>query len=184
MNNEMKPKAMPAPVKWSLALAIVIVLNLLFYYGIAFVYPEPKFEKFCPVRTETYTDANSCVMSGGQWSNYPLAPTEITKAVKNGDAIGYCDPNFTCNTQFTDAHSTYNRNAFAVLIILGIVSILIGVFIANEALSLGLMGGGLLALVIASFRYWSDADNWMRVVILVIALGVLIWITIKKFRKQ
>ena len=161
-------------LKWGLAIALVIVINLFFYYAIALVYPEPKFEKFCSPSPVAYVDATSCVQNGGQWSQYPLSPKEVTTAVKENQPLGYCDPNFTCQNNYNDAHSVYNRNVFGILIVLGIAILVAGVFISIEALSLGLVWGGILALIIASIRYWSDASNWMRVVILVIALIALI----------
>jgi hypothetical protein len=171
-------------LKWTVALAIVIVMNLFFYYSIAMVYPEPKFESFCPVPAVTFTDATTCVNAGGQWTNNQLSPKQVTDAVKNGEPLGWCDPNFTCNKEYTQAHSVYNRNVFIVLIILSLVVLGIGVFAPLEVLSMGFSWAGVVSLIIASGRYWSDADNWMRVLILAVALGLLIWFAMKKFKDQ
>ncbi len=54
-------------------------------------------------------------------------------------------------------------------------------FIPNEIISIGLSWGGVLSFVIASIRYWSVADNLIKVLILGIALATLIWLAIKKF---
>jgi hypothetical protein len=166
---------------WTLAVALVIVINLFFYYVIATVYPERKFETFCPVQSAVYNDAPSCVNGGGQWTNNQLSPKQVTDAVKGGGPLGWCDPNFTCNQQYTHAQSIYNRNVFIVLIILSLAVLVIGITIPLEVLSLGLSWAGIVSLIIASLRYWSDAANWMRVIILALALVLLIWLAYKKF---
>lgn len=170
-------------LKWALVLAIVIVTNLFFHYVIATFYKEPVFESFCPNQNAVVTDAVLCVSSGGQWTNHQLAPKQITEAVKNGEPLGWCDVNFTCNKNYTDAQSVYNRNVFTVLIVLSLAVLTLGVFLPVEVLSLGFAWSGVLSLIIASAQYWSDANNWMRLVILIIALGALVWLSVKKFKE-
>lgn len=167
-------------LSWTLSLAIVIVVNLFFYYIIATIYPSPKFETFCSEQPVMHADPVSCVDAGGQWTNTQMAPTEITAAVKNGQALGYCDANFTCNKHFQDTESIYNRNVFIILIVLSLVVLTLGVFLPIEILSLGFSWAGVISLIIASGRYWSDADNWMRVIILAVALALLVWLAMKK----
>ncbi len=170
-------------LKWTLATAIVIVVNLFFYYVIATVYHEPKFESFCPMQSATYSDAVSCVDAGGQWTNIQLTPAQVTDTIKSGQPLGWCDANFTCNNTFNSAHSIYNRNVFIILITLSVIILSLGFFLPIEVLSLGFSWSGIVSLIIASGRYWSDADNWMKVIILGFALGLLIWIAVRKFRE-
>jgi hypothetical protein len=180
MEKTSQPKKL---LKWAVSIALVIVINLFFHYIIELVYPEPTFEKFCPMNPVQYVTAETCVASGGQWTNNQFSPQEITKAVKDGQPLGYCDANFTCNQNFNDAHSVYNRNAFVVLVILSIIVLAAGVFIPVEVLSMGFSWAGVVSLIVATFKYWSDANNIMRVVILIIALAMLIWLAIKKLRE-
>jgi hypothetical protein len=170
-------------LKWAIALALVIVINLFFHYVIATFYTEPKFETFCPLSNQVYNDAPSCVGAGGQWTNNQFSPKQVTEAVKNGEPLGWCDPNFTCNKNYTEAHSIYNRNVFIILIVLSVAVLTLGIFVPVEVLSLGFSWAGVLSLIIASIQYWSDANNWMRLVILGIALMILIWLAVKKFKE-
>jgi len=172
----------PAILKWAIAIAMVIVVNLFFHYVIATFYTEPKFETYCPMQNIVLNDAVSCVNNGGQWTNNQLAPKQVTEAVKSGEPLGWCDVNFTCNKNYTEAHSIYNRNVFIILIVLSLVVLALGVFLPIEVLSLGFSWSGVLSLIIASAQYWSDANNWMRLVILALALAILIWLAIKKFQ--
>ena len=169
-------------LQWAVAAALVIVVNLFFHYVIATFYPEPKFETYCPMRTENLANPEACVSAGGQWTNNQLSPQEITMAVKNGNPLGWCDPNFTCNANYQQDHGVYNRNVFIVLIVLSLVVLAVGVFVPIEVLSLGFSWAGVVSLVVASVQYWSDANNWMRLVILLVALGLLVWLAVKKFK--
>lgn len=178
----MEPKSTPKFLQWAIAAAFVITINLFFHYVIALVYSEPKYENFCPIQTQNYTTAESCVGNGGQWTNNFSTPQEITKAVKDGQPIGYCNPNFTCQKSYDDAHSIYNRNVFGILIILSVVVLGMGAMVGIEVLSLGLSWAGVLSLIIASLQYWSDANNLIRVVILAIALVLLTWLVLKRFK--
>ena len=167
---------------WAVSIAIVIVINLFFHYVIALVYKEPKFEQFCPVQNVQLVTPESCVDAGGQWTNSQLAPMEITKAVQSGQPLGWCDPNFTCQKTYDAAHSIYNRNAFLVLIILSVITLIAGVLVPFEVLSLGFSWAGVVSLLVATVKYWSDANNFIKVIILALALGALIWLAVKKMQ--
>lgn len=167
-------------ITWAVVIAIIIVTNLFFHYVIALVYQEPKFETFCPVNNVQYQNAESCVNAGGQWTNNYIVPAEITKAVKDGQPLGWCDPNFTCQKTYDSAHSIYNRNVFLILVILSIVVLGLGIFISVDVLSMGFSWSGVVSLIIASMKYWSDANNFLKVVILGLALSALIWLSVKK----
>ncbi len=178
----METKQTPSFLSWAVAVAIVIIANLFFYYAIATVYHEPKFDSFCPVRNEQYTTPEQCVTAGGQWSQYQMGPKEVTEAVKGNQPLGYCDPNFTCQKTYDSAHSIYNRNVFLALIIISIIVIGVGLFISIDVLSLGFTWAGVVSLLIASIRYWSDANNISKLIILALALAVLIWLAVKRMR--
>jgi hypothetical protein len=202
METQTKAPMRPNKVlKWLLILGIVIVLNLFFVYGIKVLYHEPTFENFCPVSQVTVapTTEEECVAGGGGWTSYPtpLQPTPVPlqpayktipvvtpqNSVVPNQPAGYCDVNFTCQKQFANAESVYNRNVFVVLVILGVLSLIAGFFISSSAaVSLGLSLGGVLALVVGSVRYWSDMNDYLRVAVLAVALVVLIGIGVKKVR--
>ena len=103
--------------------------------------------------------------------------------MKTSPALGYCDPTYTKQMEFNTAQKSYNRNVFLILVVLGVISLVLGAVLANAILSMAFAWGGVLSLLIASMRYWSDADNLLKVIILAVALGALIYIAIKKFGK-
>ncbi len=175
-------------LKWALILGIIIVLNLFVNFSIALVYDAPVWDKFCPQQQVTVPPdtQEKCVAVGGGWTENVNYNQEITKPVPADfkEPKGYCDPNFTCQKTYTEASSLYNRNVFIVLVIAGVISLGLGFALgAYPAVSLGLSFGGVLSFIVASIRYWSDMDDYLRVIILGLALVALIWLGIKKIKE-
>lgn len=168
-------------VKWAVIFGIVVVLNLFFNYALSLVYKQPSYEEYMPQAqvVEPITNKEDCLKVGGQWTD-PDTRLSI-EGTKTMPAVGYCDPNFTKQQEFSKAQKDYNRNVFIILSLLGVSSLILGVVLSNLILSLGFSWGGVLSLVIASMRYWTDADNLVKVIILGVALGALIYIAVKKF---
>ncbi|MCR4334743.1 MAG: hypothetical protein NUV47_03405 [Patescibacteria group bacterium] len=173
-------------LKWSLIIGIVIVLNLFFNYTLSLVYSEPVYETFCPNTSQVVTipdNQKACVDKGGQWTN----DNYYSKPVQIGEIrpIGYCDLQFTCRNDFETARKVYDRNVFITLVILGAIIVAIGNFFSgNMLISTALSLAGVLSFIIASMRYWSSADNLVKVIILGIALAILVWVAIKKFKNN
>ncbi|MFC1720911.1 hypothetical protein ACFL0K_01515 [Patescibacteria group bacterium] len=187
-----KKKRTSAILKWGLILGIVIVTNLFFAYVIQVFYPEPEYTGFCEekqVRVIPETK-ESCLEVGGQWTDDKY----IQRGIPRGEGVvdipvietereGYCDPDYTCRQEYQDARELYERNVFVILVILGVILIIGSFFVAAyEAVSLGLSFAGILSLIIGTMRYWSAMDDYLRVIILGIALAALIYIGIKKFK--
>lgn len=182
--------------KFILVVGIIIVLNLFFNYGVATFYDEPKYDDFCKpeLSSKSYNSEDECKNAGGMWSanqtlydkralieSEPTAPL----AINQFEPKGWCDVQYSCRKDFETANSLYNRNVFIVLIIAGVISIVVGFLVGqSEAVSLGLSFGGILSLIIGSIRYWSDMNDYLRFIILGIALAVLVYIGIKKFRNE
>lgn len=171
-------------VNWGFAIAFIILVNLFLYYTINVISPEPRYENFCPIHNESYMTAETCVSAGGQWTNFQMSPKEVTDAVKTNSPLGWCDADFTCRQTFESTTSTYNKNVFVVMIVVSLVLMIIGIFIKLEILSISLTWSGVVALIVATIRFWSDAGNGLKVVILGIGIVVLLWLAIKKLKDE
>lgn len=170
-------------LRWSLIIGMVIVINLFFNYTLSLIYKQPDFVKFCP-NTEQVVEANtknSCVSKGGQWNeNNYYAPQKT-------EATGYCDLQFTCRQDYDSAQKTYDRNVFVTLVILGALCVAGGsaswrILKGNMVIAQSLSLAGVLSFIVASMRYWGSADDSIKVIILGIALAILVWVALKKFR--
>jgi hypothetical protein len=173
-------------IMWAFVVAFIIVTNLFLYYTVDFIKPEPRFENFCEMRSQevNYTDAEMCVNAGGQWTNYPLSPKEITQAITTETPTGWCDADFTCRQEYETQKSVYNKNLFIAMMIVSLILLVAGIIVPIQALSLGMAWSGVLALIISTIRFWSDASNIMKVIILGIGLIVLTWLAVKKLNQK
>jgi hypothetical protein len=193
-------------LKWSLVFGIAILLNLFSNYALSLLYKEPNYLVFCAVdeMEKPITDKASCTDRGGKWTPYTGVETNSGQTVythpisKEGNVptkaelydqtvdqkiVGYCDPYFTCGKEYNDASKVYNRNVFVTLAIFGVLLIIGSFFVVmSPAVSIGLSFGGVLSLIVASLRYWSDMNDYVRVTILGVALIVLIGFALKKVR--
>ncbi len=172
-------------LKWALVIGIVIVFNLLVNYALSLVYKAPE----SPYTNQEQVVSNfdtkeDCLAVGGQWSeNRDVPAPKMTAPVTPANA-GWCDPYFTKNKDYQAAQKVYDRNVFIILVVIGALSLVFSAFLPLEVLTLGFSWGGVLSLIIASMRYWSEADNLVKVLILAAALGALVWVAIKKFKDK
>lgn len=178
-------------LKWALIVGIIIVLNLFFHFATQLVYKAPQYEDFCQTKQVNVQPGTqeACLAAGGSWSEGPAdkpMPASIDRDgnVMPASANSYCDIFFTCQKNFETVNNLYRRNVFLVLVVLGLLSLVGGlaVMATNEVISLGLSYGGVLSFIIASIQYWSAMDDYLRVIILGVALIVLIWLGVKKFK--
>lgn len=182
-NMVTEPKKYSSIIKWALIIGIVIVVNLFINYAISMVYTAPDYNKYCPQTQviKEVTDQKTCVDNGGQWNpntNYvPVIKGDIT------ESVGYCDQQFVCRTDYEESRKVYERNIFVILVTLGITLVALSFVLAfNWILSVSSAMAGILSIIIASMRYWGEADNWLRVLILFVALCSLIYFAVRKFK--
>jgi hypothetical protein len=164
-----------------LAVAIAIVLALFVGFAIHAWSPGPKYDVYCrPALNKPFYAKADCEAAGGVWTDYGAAAAP--KCPPNEPcATGYCDVYTRCSKQFNDANSVYTRTVFIIATIAGIIAVFVGgVVLKLESVSSGIMGGGVLTMIYGIIRYWMDASNLLRVVILGIILVVLIWMGYKK----
>ena len=180
-------------LKWMLIVAIVIVLNLFFVFSIQLIYKSPAHDDFCPkeqvhVIPETKEE---CVAIGGQWVPGSFVqkglprPDRAEPPVIEETQVGYCNEDFTCAEEFSDARGLYERNFFIVLVTLGVLTLLLGFALRLfEVISASFSAGGVLAFIIASASFWSEMNDYLRVIILGIALVVLVYVGVSRFKKH
>lgn len=185
------PKKRSAVLRWALVLGIVIISNLFLVYAIDVFYDKPEYKYFCEEKQvqiipETQKE---CLSVGGKWTEDRYiqrglpTPGEVSIPVIETERKGWCNPDYTCREEFNVANTVYNRDVFIILVIVGVALIIGSLFIATyNAVSLGMSLAGVLALIIGTVRYWSDMDDYIRVIVLGIALVMLIWVGIKKFK--
>lgn len=180
-------------LKWVLIAAIIIVLNLFFVFSVQLVYKSPTYEQFCPQEQVHIVPEikDECVAIGGQWNEGNFIqkglpqPARLEPPVIKEERQGYCNESFTCSKNFDDARKMHERNFFVALVALGTATLIAGLLLRMfEVVAASFSAGGVLTLIIASVRYWSEMDEYLRVIVLGIALAALIFVGVRWFTKS
>ncbi len=165
-----------------LALIIAIVLCAFVIYLIQAIHPSPKWEDYCGKIIAPQLSQNQemtkelCESNTGTWT-----PQEI-QCVKAPCPQGYCDFYTECNNSFQKVQDKYNLVVFIVAVIVGLIAVFLGIVLHLTSVSSGLMLGGAFLIFYGTITYWYKLTNWIRVIILGIALVILIWLGYKKLK--
>ena len=174
-----KPKnAPPKFVRWAVMLGIIVALNLFFFVASSLIFPQVKYEDFCPLNQPSSATQADCTSQGGTWNAVPTG--DATRPVAPS---GFCDFTAKCQTPYDNANEHRQMEVFVLMVGLGVLSIIVGVLpLGSSIVSTGLSYGGVLALVIGAAQYWSEAGNWLKLGISGLALLALIYIGISRFK--
>jgi len=174
--------------KIAMILAITVLLPLFVGLFTDAVYQQPKYENYC---NNTYYDYPKAI---------PATPTPVTCTdVYANPEVQKCNtdkgtPEFNydsnncqvfkscnyCNVGYTDASQKYNRNIFFVLLPVGLIVVILGLYLLVDYLGAGLMFAGLIIMFYATMRYFSDMSKVLRALVILIELLVIMWIGYKK----
>ena len=168
--------------KWAFILSIIIIANLFFNYSLSLFLNNPQYDEFCSYDrgSQLIQDEESCLAVDGIWQ---ASPKSIMSPEEVNFNEGYCDLYTKCNQAYEESAKIYEQKVFIGLVIIGVVVLLGSLFVSsNSVLSSALALTAVLNFVIASMRYWRYSDELLKVAILFIALVVLIYLVIKKFK--
>ena len=146
--------------KIALGFGIAIILPMMIHYGVSTFSHAPKWE-------ERY-EAN-------YYQNYQNATPEqkvkLDKARQDKEKT------------WKQKEKIFQTNLFFVAVPLGIASIIIGAILPIQAIGTGLMFGGIFSITEGYMCYWSELQDWMRFLSLLVAFAVLIFIGYRKLAK-
>lgn len=146
--------------KFALGFGVAIILPMLVHYGVSTFSPAPKWRE----RYET-----------GHYQQYKNAtPEEKARLDREKGAR---------EENWRNRQKMFQRHLFFVAVPLGIAAIIIGAVSAIQAIGTGLMFGGIFTLVDGYCWYWSELQDWMRFLSLLVAFVVLIFIGYRKLAK-
>jgi len=166
------------PVK-HIILGVAIALVLVFFvaFAVQTFYPAPEYDDYCEERLtfKAIDSAEECVGDGGRWSESPARDVELK-------SVGYCDVDYTCRAEFDVDSDAYERNVFFVNLVIGLIVLVLSFFLSVEAVSSGLMGGGVIMIVYGTIRYWGALSDVWRTLMLGVALAILVVVGYKKLK--
>ena len=155
-----------------LTISIVVILSMFLNYGFSTFKKAPLYEDFCneSIRIKTtpvYKDYEN------------LTEQERLDIDKMNEYY------IECQKDYELARENYERPRFIFLTISGIIAIIIGgLMISIEGIGIGILGGGVVSIISGSVGYWRHLSDYIRFLMLGIALFVLIWVGVKVARKS
>jgi hypothetical protein len=178
----------------ALFVGIVGVFLLFVNYGLGLLYPGPEYEYFCDNRTAQPTQdltKSQCEAGGGKWyersgqsggtasATVAVGPTSTQRSdfsTSSVSATGYCDRDYECRENYESAQETHDRTAFAILSVLGLAAAFWGLTRKrNSILSVSATAAGILLILIATARFWNQAEDWLQFGLLFVALAVFVY---------
>ncbi len=149
-----------------ISIAIALIFVFFIGYGIEVFHDTPEHDTFCP-RLWDIQSEEECKEAKGIW---------------RGEKEGLCQNTATCYLQFEKARDRHDLVVFIVALIIGVGGLIGSYFIKQHLVGNGLAGGSILLILYGVMRYWRQANDIVKFVLLGIALAVLIWMAYKKFK--
>ncbi len=165
-------------MRWAVLVGIVIILNVFFQVLRGIIFPAPQYNDFCSNALAAVSPAYP-IPSGGtpaqQEAYQNLAQDKYQAAQEAAQQ--------KCSDAFTAAQKSYQEKSFVLTVALGVLAFIVGVLpLGSSIVSTGLSYGGVLAFIIASLQYWNDAPQLIQLFISALALAILLYIGIKRFK--
>lgn len=147
--------------KFALGFGIAILLPLMVHYGVSTFSPCPKDRDY-------------------QVENFK----ELHERGFLQDKIRLEQERSRLKKELKAHKKRFQKHLFFVAAPTGIIAILAGSFLGVQAVGTGLMFGGILTLMNGYIWYWSELQDWMRFLSLLLALIFLIFIGYRSFAEQ
>ncbi len=146
--------------KIALGFGIAVILPLLVHYGVSTFTPQPKWQDY-------YQYQNYGAEQGV--SAQEKAKLEAERVEKE--------------RAYHKAEKVFQERLFIVAVPIGLGAIVLGGLGTVQAIGTGLMFGGIFTLTEGYCLYWSELQDWMRFLSLLVAFAVLIYVGYRKLEK-
>jgi hypothetical protein len=164
-----------------ISIAIAVIFALFVGYGIEVFHDAPERNDYCPDDIYEIDSEEACLEADGKWQTYEkeaynseLEPVPVIK--------GNCQNPQKCYDNFSLVNAQHDKIVFIVAIIVGILAVVVGIILRKDAVSTGILSGGILLILYGTLRYWQHADKVLKFVLLGITLALLIWLSYKKLK--
>ncbi len=160
-----------------ISIAIAIIFALFVGYGIEVFHDAPEINDYCPEKVYEIDNEKDCMIAGGKWQNYEQGHIEPVPVVK-----GNCQNPIECYNNYELITAQHDKIVFIVAIIVGLLAVITGIILRKDAISTGILSGGILLILYGTLRYWQHADEILKFILLGITLAILIWIGYEKLK--
>jgi len=139
-------------ISFAIAMGIAILLPMLVNYGVNIFSPPPKWEDYQPMRV-------------------PVMPGQATP-----EGLAQRQKEFMeRNKEMMEHSKRHQKHLFYVALPAGLAAIIGGSFVSVPAIGPGLVFGGVFTLIEGYWLYWSELEDWVKFISIVVALVALIF---------
>lgn len=177
-----------------LAAGIAIIFVIFIGYALYVFYPPPKYydeePNTCYEDFACHAMFDTCYNETAQLEETQGKPLRYDNScyqeIEASAAYKECQRNLdTCqeNYQSTTQGYKHARASFIILILIGLSGIGASMFIRLDAVSSGILGGGILTIIwslMYTTQYWLLASKYVKLFLIAIVLGLLIYLGIRK----
>ena len=163
-----------------LGVIIAVVFLMFCVYGVELLYDSPDIDDYCGRNLYEVETKDACEGAGGEWNDRSGFEDKSDVVV-----LGHCSAPESCYDEYDAVREGYSMNLFLIALIVSLAVIVVAALLVGvESVSGGLMFGSLMFLIYGTGSYWQFMDDWLRFVILGVALGILIFIGYKLTVKE
>ena len=146
--------------KIALGFGIAIIFPMLVHYGVSTFSPAPKWRE--------------------HYKNYDFRKYQSASPAEKAkmDAERESEKKL-----WRQKEKTFQNHLFFAAVPVGIAAIIVGAILSIQAIGTGLMFGGIFCLTEGYVCYWSELQDWMRFLSLLVGFVVLIFVGYRKLAK-
>ena len=150
--------------QFALGFGIAVLFPMMIHYGVSTITPEPNWHRF-------YEEQNQRTKNA-----LHATPEERAKILQENQELyqGKYE-------EQKEKEKRFARTLFYAGTPIGIAVIIIGSILQIQAVGTGLMFAGIFTLGDCYYWYWSELQDWMKFLSLLVAVAVLIFIGYRKF---
>ena len=177
--------------KTFLAIGIAVILAVFVAYAVYVIYEPPKYPYESNTCYTTYDCQKQIDDCSRQYQRDIKGYQDCHNTIIQSAKYQTCQKLYDkCEEEFQKKSTRYihSRNSFYILIVIGIITILSGLFLTGlEGIGSGLMGGGVLVVLWSlayTSHYWLTLNKYAKLLALAIVLAILIYFGYKKLENR
>jgi hypothetical protein len=173
---------------------IIIVMAILlaaFCFSVADVIVQrPEYNQICPSSEKPIpagSKEQACVAIKEPTQDDEMRCSEQKGYIEYKYSSLGCPTSFSCNTcqaKYDEITKNYDMIIFTIVSILGVISIIAGMYVVSrkevvEWVFSGILIGGIAAIFIATMMYLWDMNRYAKPLVLLVEMALIIWVAIK-----
>ena len=175
--------------KYVVVLVIAILFTVFTFSTINAFYESPEYNDYCKDKPRPFKTAGNCSHLEATEEQIESCEGNLGQKFDDQGCVTeyYCE---TCHVDYDKARDIYNRNAFVIASIAGVIAVMLGLYLPkkknpiNEWIGTSFMIGGLFVIFMATMMYFQSLHKFVKPLVMLVEMSLIVWLTYKKFGKK